>query len=52
VQKALTSPDLLKRFAEQGAEPGGMPSAEFQKFVREETQRWGTLIRQAGVKPE
>jgi len=52
VKKALTAPDLLKRFAEQGAEPGGMPSAEFQKFVREETQRWGALIRQAGVKPE
>ena len=52
VQKALTAPELLKRFAEQGAEPGGMPSADFQKFVREETRRWGALIRQAGVKPE
>ena len=29
-----------------------MPSADFQKFVREETQYWDAVIRQAGVKPE
>lgn len=52
VKKALAAPDLAKRFAEQGAEPGGMPVAEFQKFVRAETQRWGKLIQAAGVKPE
>jgi tripartite-type tricarboxylate transporter receptor subunit TctC len=52
VKKAFSAPDLLKRFAEQGAEPGGMPAADFQKMVRDETQRWGKLIQAAGVQPE
>lgn len=52
VKKAFAAPDLLKRFADQGAEPGGMPVADFQKLVRDETQRWGKLIQAAGVQPE
>lgn len=52
VQKAFTAPDIQKRFADQGAEPGGMPVAGFQKLVREETQRWGQLIKTVGVQPE
>ena len=46
------APDLLKRFADQGAEPGGMPIADFQKLVRDETLRWGKLIQATGVQPE
>ena len=52
VKKALASPDLAKRFNDQGAEPGGVSPAEFQLFVRAETERWGKVIRAAGVKPE
>lgn len=52
VKKALSSPDLIKRFSDQGAEPGGMPVADFQKLVRDETQRWGKLIETVGVQPE
>lgn len=52
VKKAFSAPDLLKRFADQGAEPGGMPIADFQKLVRDETLRWGKLIQATGVQPE
>ena len=52
VKKALASPDLAKRFADQGAEPSGISPAEFQVFVKAETERWGKIIRAAGVKPE
>lgn len=52
IKKSFSAPDLLKRFADQGAEPGGMPVADFQKLVRDETQRWGKLIQAAGVQPE
>ena len=52
VKKALASPDLTKRFADQGAEPGGISPAEFQAFVKAETERWGKVIHAAGVKPE
>lgn len=52
VKKAFSAPELLKRFTDQGAEAGGMPVADFQKMVRDETQRWGQLIKAAGVQPE
>ncbi|MEJ8857652.1 tripartite tricarboxylate transporter substrate binding protein [Variovorax robiniae] len=52
VKKALASPDLVKRFAEQGAEPGGLSVADFQKFVRGQTDDWGKVIKAAGVQPE
>jgi tripartite-type tricarboxylate transporter receptor subunit TctC len=52
VMKALASTDLAKRFADQGAEPGGISPVEFQAFVKAETVRWGKVIRAADVKPE
>ncbi|AGU47665.1 putative Bug-like extracytoplasmic solute binding receptor, TTT family [Variovorax paradoxus B4] len=52
VKKALASPDLVQRFAEQGASPGGLPSADFGKFVHSQTQTWGRVIKAAGVQPE
>jgi tripartite-type tricarboxylate transporter receptor subunit TctC len=52
VKRALASPDLVKRFADQGAEPGGMAVADFQKYVTSQTQDWGAVIKAAGVQPE
>jgi tripartite-type tricarboxylate transporter receptor subunit TctC len=52
VKKALASPELVKRFAEQGAAPGGMAAAEFQNYVKSQTKDWGALIKAAGVQPE
>lgn len=52
VKKALASPDLGKRFADQGAIPGGMPTAEFGRFVQSQTQTWGQVIKAAGVQPD
>ena len=52
VKKALASPDLVQRFAEQGASPGGLSSGDFGKFVHSQTQTWGQVIKAAGVQPE
>ncbi len=52
VKKALASPDLAKRFAEQGASPGGLSPADFGKFVLGQTQAWGQVIKAAGVQPD
>jgi len=52
VKKALASPDLAKRFAEQGASPGGASTADFGKFVQGQTQSWGAVIKAAGVQPD
>jgi tripartite-type tricarboxylate transporter receptor subunit TctC len=52
VKKAVSSPDLLQRFGDQGAAPGGMPVADFQKYVRSQTQSWGAVITAAGITPD
>jgi|SRR5579862_609634 tripartite-type tricarboxylate transporter receptor subunit TctC len=50
--KALQDPDLLARFKQISVTPGGGTPAEMAAFVKEETQRWGDVIRDAGIKPE
>jgi tripartite-type tricarboxylate transporter receptor subunit TctC len=50
--KAMHSPELLDRFAKLDLTPGGGTPAEMSAFLKEETQRWGEVIRAAGIKPE
>lgn len=45
-------PEIAAKMAELGYEPGGKPQAEFAADVRADYERWGRLIRQAGVKAE
>lgn len=52
VKRALASPELRARFAEQGADAGGMSPAAFQQFVRSQTRDWGRVVLSAGVHPE
>jgi len=52
VRRALQSPELIARFNEQGATVGGMSPAEFQAFVRNQTQEWGRVVKAAGVQPD
>jgi tripartite-type tricarboxylate transporter receptor subunit TctC len=50
--KAMHSPELLDRFATLDLTPGGGTPAAMGAFVKQETQRWGEVIRAAGIKPE
>jgi tripartite-type tricarboxylate transporter receptor subunit TctC len=50
VADALRQPDLLKRLADIAAEPVGSSPAEMAAFMKQETERWGAVIRSAGVK--
>lgn len=52
VAKAMTDPALLERFSQQGAQPGGLPSAEFAALVKKEIAAWSAIAQSAGVKPE
>jgi tripartite-type tricarboxylate transporter receptor subunit TctC len=49
---AMHDPGLTERFAALSIGPGGGTPAEASAFVKEETQRWGDVIRKAGVQPE
>jgi tripartite-type tricarboxylate transporter receptor subunit TctC len=49
---AMRDPGLRERFAALSIGPGGGTPAEASAFVKEETQRWGDVIRKAGIEPE
>jgi tripartite-type tricarboxylate transporter receptor subunit TctC len=49
---AIADPKLKVRFADLGAEPLSMTSGEFAKFIVEETEKWGKVVKIAGIKTE
>ena len=42
----------VERLKTLNAEPGGMPPDEFGEFVKAELERYGNVIRKAGIKLE
>jgi tripartite-type tricarboxylate transporter receptor subunit TctC len=50
--KAMKDPALLDRFQQLSLTPGGGTPAEMSAFLKEETQRWGEVIRAAGIQPQ
>jgi tripartite-type tricarboxylate transporter receptor subunit TctC len=48
----LASPELLRRFDEQGAITKSMSSADFGRLMVSETAKWSEVIRAAGIKEE
>ena len=49
---AIQSPEVLDRFGALSISPGGGTPAEAGAFIKDETTRWGEVIREAGIKPE
>ena len=52
VANGLKAPTVRERFAKIGAEPVGDTPNEFTRYIREETIRWGRLIKERGIKAE
>ena len=52
VARAMESPDVRIYFSTIGAEPGGMPSAQFARFLRDDVMRWKDVAARAGILPE
>ncbi len=52
VAKAMSTPALRERAAQEGATPVGSTPAEFDRFVRAEIAKWTRIIRDAGIKLE
>jgi tripartite-type tricarboxylate transporter receptor subunit TctC len=50
INAVLADPKLKARFAEIGAEPMMVTTAEFEKFVVDETEKWAKVIRAANIK--
>ena len=52
VNKALAQPEVRQRLLRMGFDAGGGSPDKLRGFVESETQRWGQLIRKAGIKAE
>lgn len=50
VREALQLPDVQKRLAGYSAEPMGLTPAQTAQYMKQETERWGAVIRTANVK--
>jgi tripartite-type tricarboxylate transporter receptor subunit TctC len=48
--KAMTLPDMKDIWASQGADLGGQPPAEFEKFIRVEIEKWARVNKAANLK--
>jgi tripartite-type tricarboxylate transporter receptor subunit TctC len=51
VNEVLRQPDVQARFASLQLLPGGGSAEETKSFVKEETKRWGEVIRAANITP-
>ncbi len=52
INESMDDPDVVKRFADLHIVKVGGNQADMRKLIQEDTQRWGEVIKQAGIKPE
>ena len=52
IDATLADSKIMARFAEVGSVPKSMTPADFGKFIAEDTEKWGKVIRAADVKPD
>lgn len=52
VVKALKAPDGQDRFAAQGVDPTSTTQAQFTALIKAEMERWGKLVKAAGIQAE
>lgn len=52
VSAVLTLPDVIARIHQLGAEPGRISTAAFADMVKEEWERWSSVVRAAGIRAD
>jgi tripartite-type tricarboxylate transporter receptor subunit TctC len=52
INASLADPELKGRFAKVGAEAMPMTPSDFGKFIADETEKWGKVVKFAGIKAE
>jgi tripartite-type tricarboxylate transporter receptor subunit TctC len=50
INKVLNRPDVRDAWAKQGVEPLVMSPAEFDTYLRADIEKWGKVVKDAGVK--
>ena len=52
IAQVLAMPDVRRRMAEMGGASLPMTTAQFGAFIAAETEKWGVVVRQAGIRAE
>ena len=52
LRKAVAQPEARERFAQQGYEIVGSTPEQFGTWIRSESDKWGKIIREIGVRAE
>ena len=52
VNAGLEDPQVKARLAEWGRHRAGRLTCRFRKFIADETEKWGKVIRAANIKAE
>ncbi|HTC04936.1 MAG TPA: tripartite tricarboxylate transporter substrate binding protein [Xanthobacteraceae bacterium] len=52
INAGLVDAKFKDRLADMGGEPMPMSSADFAKFIADETEKWSKVVRAAGIKAE
>jgi tripartite-type tricarboxylate transporter receptor subunit TctC len=52
INAVLTDPAIKAKLLDLGAEPMVMTPAEFGKYIADETEKWGKVIKFAHIKPD
>jgi tripartite-type tricarboxylate transporter receptor subunit TctC len=49
ITAGIADPKVVAQFADVGSYPKAMTAAEFGKFIVEDTEKWGKVIRAANI---
>jgi len=49
IAKVLARPDTRERFAAQALAPGSMSAEQYGDYIKSEAEKWGRLIKEAGI---
>ena len=52
IARAMQSPNVRERVASLGGEIAALGPADTTRFVREQTELWGRVVRAGGIKAE
>jgi tripartite-type tricarboxylate transporter receptor subunit TctC len=50
--RALRAPDVAKHMASEGAEIVASTPPQFTAYIKSETEKWGRVIKAAGIRPQ
>ncbi len=52
ITASVSNPKIIAQFTNVGSVPKSMSPVDFSKFIADDTEKWGKVIRTANIKPE